>query len=127
MIISKDLEAYLESLTIDGAHKFTPFRGRKNKSPIFPDHYALLLKLTNVPRLKEKVMNGVREVMWNLKKEGGWENYFKHTNSNKKLDSVVTIPEEDSESMMKKIDKEVNNVKHVVFGKMLSRYQLLFS
>ena len=62
-------------------------------------------------------MNGVREVVYNFKREGGWENFNKHTQTNRRLDHVVEIPEEDTELMMKKIDKEVNKVKHAVFGK----------
>ena len=49
IIVSTDLEKNIESFVIDSDKKFTPFRSRKNKSPVFPDHYALLLKLKNIP------------------------------------------------------------------------------
>ena len=122
VIISKNLERYVEELKIDKDLLFTPFRVKaKSKELVYSDHYALLLSLRNVPRgnSKNQVKNGVRTIVWNTNKKDGWKNYLRETSQNKVLDKISNLNGETTDILFKKINDELINIKHKVFGKVL--------
>ena len=123
VIISKNLEFYLEEMRIDKNLNFTPFRSKpKSKDLIYSDHYALLLCFKNIQvDNKVNVRNGVRHICWNTNKKDGWKNYFRETNMNKNLDKVMSTKGSNPNAMIKKIEKEVTNIKYKVFGKVSSK------
>ena len=75
-IVSKNLEKFFVNMTIDNNLTMTPCRPRKKDKVVYPDHYAILVSFENIPKKEKKVRNGIRNVIWNTKKEGGWDEYF---------------------------------------------------
>ena len=56
--------------------------------------------------------------MWNLAKEGGWEQYNKISEEySKVLEKVVESKDTNIEEKMKKFDKIHNKIKYKAFGK----------
>ena len=104
-------------MIIDSSLKMTPCRTTATSKLVHPDHYAMLVKFENVPMKTKVVKNGVREVIWNTHKVGGWERYHAETDVNRKLESVMLLKEDDVESKVKIINKELTRIKHKVFGK----------
>ena len=49
IIVSKDLEQYIDTLQIDSERRFTPFKQNKGKTLSFPDHFGLCLKFKRNP------------------------------------------------------------------------------
>ena len=119
VIISKNIEKYLDKMVIDKDLKFTPYRSKaKDKKLIYTDHYAIVLNFKDIPvSSTKKVQNGTRRVIWNTNKEKGWANYFKETNENKILEKVKAMDDANTEEMMRRYEKEVTRVKYKVFGK----------
>ena len=83
----------------------------------YPDHYAILTRFKNIPLRKNKVKNGVRETMWNTRKPGGWQRYFKETDKNKVFDRIANVSDKDVEKTFQEIEKELTKIKHKSFGK----------
>ena len=119
VIISKNLEIYMKEMIIDKNLSWTPFRSKpKSKDLVYSDHYAIILSFNGIQvSNKVNVRNGVRETHWNTNKKDGWKNYFQETNMNRVLDKVCSSEGVHPNVMMKRIDKEVTNVKYKVFGK----------
>ena len=75
-IVSCELQPYVRNLVVDSQQEFTVFRAvRKGMSyeRVYSNHYTYILTLGNLPRLKERKEENL--TAWNLKKEGGWEQY----------------------------------------------------
>ena len=88
---------------------------------VYPDHFPFLLSFKNLP-LKTNVKNcGPKYTLWNTNKEGGWEKYKNFTEENIKLDEVAVDCSEDPNHMMTKINKELNRIKYLSFGKVKNR------
>ena len=75
IIISKGLYKYVESLTIDKYRKFTPCHSINKSRTVYPDHYALLLKMKNIPKQKEKPKKAPKKIIWNTNVPDGWKKY----------------------------------------------------
>ena len=103
---------------IDSEQQETPFRskGKSKNSLVFPDHYAIVVTFKYIPTIRDTVKNCVRSTVWNLNKKGGWEIYFKETNKNKALNSILSIVNNDSNVINSKNDRELTNVKFKAFG-----------
>ena len=83
---------------------------------VYPDHFPVLLTLTNLPL--EKEVHDEKVVRWNLAKDGGWEEYRKGSEKiEEKILGVVGNHEISIEEKMKEIDKIHNKVKYKSFGK----------
>ena len=67
VIISADLEPYLNSMVIDTEFEYAPFRVRKVKKgetrKIYPDHYPIVVKFKNLPTQQ---IQSERASNWNL-------------------------------------------------------------
>ena len=52
-----------------------------------------------------------KKVIWNTKKEGGWETYKTLTSDNKQFERKVEKQNHDSDKMMRVIAKEIEKTK----------------
>ena len=86
IIVHSDLGKYVESMKIDSKLLFTPYRVKSKAKLVYSDHYAILLNFKDIPIADQKVRNGVRHTIWNIRKEEGWANYFEKTKSNKRIE-----------------------------------------
>ena len=90
-IISNSLLGYIESLVIDDAMNFTPYRVLSDSNVVYTDHYSLLLKMKDIPVSSVHKKVSSHSTRWNTNKEGGWSTYENLTAENKVLDSVLDI------------------------------------
>ena len=91
VIISKNMEKYFDSMVIDSNLENTPCRVKSKSKIVYTGHYSMLVSFKNIPLKGEKVKNGIREVIWNTKREGGWIRYKEDTNQNQRLESIANI------------------------------------
>ena len=70
IIVSKNFFKYIDKLEIDLDLKFTPSRSVKGVLK-FPDHYALLLKLKNIPTKPPTKLTMNKSIIWNTRKKDG--------------------------------------------------------
>ena len=99
----------------------TPCRPISRTKVMYPDHYASLLIFKNLPLKSKQKVGGPKLTIWNTNKEGGWENYKKLTEENPKLEEVAKDTSNDPDQMMNKLDKELNRIKYISFGKVKIR------
>ena len=107
---------YIDKLVIDKDLNWTPARHISKKKLRFTNHNAIIFKLKNLPKKSSK-KNGTKPIIWNTKKQGGWELYNKSTEENEKMKEIVKEDSDDVNAMMHKISKELNKVKYKAFGK----------
>ena len=69
IIISKGLLKYVKVMTIDKDLNFTPGRPVSKKKMVYPDHYAIILEMKNLPLSNGKRSACERFKTWNLNKE----------------------------------------------------------
>ena len=115
IIVSKDLVAHIDQVTIDSDLTFTPGRATRN-GLCYTDHYSILFSLQNLPLANAKRSKKRSIQMWNLNKEGGWAKYTSLTENNEKL-AKTTVKNSDVTKVMKSIDNELTKVKFQSFGK----------
>ena len=89
IIVSKEIEQYVVELNIDKELQWTPSRNYKGQLK-FPDHFALLLTL-NIPMANTKHIPTKKNIIWNTKKQNGWERYKAITENNKELDRATNM------------------------------------
>ena len=116
VIVSANLVKYIDNLEIDSKLGWTPSRPVKGNLK-FPDHYALLLSLKNIPMMKTLTIPPRKEVVWNTRKKGGWEKYRSKTENNPVFIRAAESQEEDGSVVLKKVDKELTRIKYSCFGK----------
>ena len=115
VIVSKEIEQYVEELNIDKELQWTPSRNYKGQLK-FPDHFALLLTL-NIPMANTKHIPTKKNIIWNTKKQNGWERYKAITENNKELDRATNMESDDPEVIWKIIDTQMTKAKFASFGK----------
>ena len=123
-MVSQELLQHVDSLVIDKHRTFTPYRPVSKSKVNFTDHYSLLLSFKNLPMASGSRYNkGVRKVIWNTNRAGGWDTFKQLTSDNKVLQEVADADNDSPEKMMKKLDKEVTRIKHEAFGKVKVRFK----
>ena len=70
-----------------------------------------------MPLQTSQAKAGAKFCIWNTDKEGGWDKFKELTEDNEKLLEVARDITGDVDVMMKTIDKELNRIKYVSFGK----------
>ena len=55
IIMSKNLFKYVKEVTIDKDRKYTPFHVTGKRRIVYPDHFAIIVKMENIPRREAKV------------------------------------------------------------------------
>ena len=56
---------------------------------VYPDHYAIILEMKNLPISNGKSFSCERFKTWNLNKEGGWERFQECTEDNETLKKEI--------------------------------------
>ena len=118
VILSTELLKYVDKLIVDSQMKYIASRPISKKKVVYPDHYPLILSFKNLPlKSSQKVINP-KFTLWDTNKAGGWDVYHALTEDNAKLREIAEDTEEDNpDTIMTAIDKELNRVKFVAFGK----------
>ena len=118
VIISADLEPFLQSLVVDTEFEFGPARIRKvqNKlKKIYSDHFPVIVKLKNLPTRKIKTQTVSH---WNLNVPEGLKTYKALSdNIADKMNKVIENKSLSIEEVKKKTDALQNKVKFQAFGK----------
>jgi hypothetical protein len=109
---------------IDKDFHFTPGKPIGRTKMCYPDHYAILFKMKNIPLSNGKSPSNEKFKMWNLNKEDGWKNFHALTEENENLRKIIVNDAEDSTKLMGNIDTELTKVKFRVFGKVTVRNEL---
>ena len=120
IIVSRDLFKHVDEVFIDKELKFTPGNPGQGKV-VYPDHYAIILKMKNLPLATNKSKENSKFQTWNLNKEGGWGKYKELTDANEKLNRVINSYENNPTIIMKEIDKELTKAKFRAFDKVTVR------
>ena len=118
-VVSRELLPFVKSLEIDADRKFTVTRavraGSRYKA-VPSDHFTCILTLTDLPRVQER--RGDKQVVWNLRKEGGWEKYEILSNKySELLEKVILNEVTNIEEKMVKFDNILDKIKYQAFGK----------
>ena len=116
VIVSENLFKYVEKLEIDKDLRWTPSRVTKGRLK-YSDHYSLLLMFKGIPKKMERVVGKKKPIIWNTKKPGCWEEYYKKTNDNPALENAVETEKNDPNKLMKNIKKKMTSLKYKCFGK----------
>ena len=121
VLVSKNLVKYVERLEIDSVQKYKLARTTVKNGKLgstSTDHYPMIFKLKGIP-LKQMTAERVeKEIVWNLRKEGGWEKYHEITEI--KCDELVKVTSNNDESIeviAEKFDKIHEKIKFASFGK----------
>ena len=115
VVVSSNLGKFIDKLQIDKNQEWTASRSVKGELK-YPDHYALLLTFKGIPMKAPTVFPGRKTIRWNTRKRMGWENYKMKTEYNEAL-LRAAVMEEDSEEVLKSINKELTKIKFACFGK----------
>ena len=116
VIVSTNLLKFIEKLEVDKNLNWTPSRAVKNHLK-FPDHYALLLTMKNIPMKHSHTFPPKKYVLWNTRKKDGWLKYREKTDMNQVLLKLAERDDVDPETLLAKIEKELTSVKFAAFGK----------
>ena len=114
VIVSSELETYIESLQIDKNMFFTPSRP-VHKALRHSDHYALLFVLRNLPANQCTKIHSENVVRWNTNKPGGWEKYYELTSDSIKLLEICQETSVEADNLTRKFDKELESIKYKSF------------
>ena len=87
----------------------------------FPDHFGICLKFKGIPLKSTQAEIKKKYTRWNTNRENGWKSYLELTTDNKKLEEIASSDTKDPEIVMNSIDKEMNSVKFIAFGKVKVR------
>ena len=118
VIISADLEPFLESLVVDTEFEFGLARVRKVKNKlkkIHSDHYPIIVKFQNLPT--QKILTP-KTSHWNLTVPEGWKIYEDLSdNISNKMDEIIENKSLSIEEVKKKTDALQTKIKFQAFGK----------
>ena len=115
IIVSENLEKYLDKVIIDTERKFSPYHAMKDKRLTYSDHYPLLLSMKNIPMKIRKNLSIQKETIWNTNRPGGWNQYKLLTEYNENLDNINN--DVSPEKMMNATNREMNRIMYKSFGK----------
>ena len=118
VIVCKQLFPFVKSLRIDSRRDISlkrPGWKKGKKILTYADHYTLVLKVQDLPRVKKDDSTNVR---WNLEKEGGWEEYKRLSqNISGKIEEVVDDKNISVQEVKHKFDKIHKKILFQSFGK----------
>ena len=96
----------------------TPCRTTTAGRVIYSDHLGIKVVFKDIPKINKKANLRKKVIKWNLGKEEGWIKFKELTTDNKVLDDIANGNSEDVEDISYKIEREINNIKYMSFGKM---------
>ena len=118
-VVSAELLPYVQSLVIDSKREMAVTRAVKvgtRYKAVPSDHFTCILTLTDLPRVQER--KGENQVVWNLKKEGGWNKYQLLTDKySDYLEQVISDKNTNIEEKYSKFEKVHDKIKYKAFGK----------
>ena len=117
-IASRELLPYITRLTIDSGRELAVGRVvkmGKNYRTIYSDHYTCILTLENLPTVQTNKPE--KCTIWNLAKEGGWDEYKYLTKKYAQKISEAIEEGGNIEEKMRKFDKIHNKIKFKAFGR----------
>ena len=121
VIVSQELLKYVDTFVIDDARSFTPCRPRSRDVLTYSDHYSLLVHFKALPTgIKKNSVTGT-STKWNTNKVDGWLTYKALSTDNKVMEDVASDDKSSATTLMKKLDRELLNLKHKAFGKVKVR------
>ena len=124
IIVSRDLFKHVDEVVIDKELNFTPGNPIGQGKVVYPDHYALILKMKNLPLATNKNISNQKFKAWNLNKEGGWSKFKELTDSNVKFRRIINGSEDNPTVIMNEIEKELTKAKFQAFDKVTVRKEL---
>ena len=122
IIISKELNKFVEVMIIDKNLTLTPARVINKSKVVYSDHYAIIFRLKNIPLRSKQQFTGQKYTRWNTNKVGGWQIYKELTNNNAKLEEVVEEGIDNSTVAMKTINQALEKSKFQAFGKVKVKF-----
>ena len=118
VIVSADLELFLESLTIDTEFKYGPARVRKvNKKlkKINSDHFPIVVRFKSLPT---KRIVAAKAGSWKLNIPEGWKTYQRLSDEiSGKMDDIIENTSLSIEEVKKRVDTLQTKIKFQSFGK----------
>ena len=117
-VVSCELLPYVHNLVIDSGREMAVARAvkmGKTFKMVYSDHFTCLLTFTNLPRRKEAKKE--KKVVWNLAKEGGWDQYKVLTDVYSEALRKVIETDNTVEEKMNKFEKIHDKIKYKAFGK----------
>ena len=121
VIVSRDLEPFIEKLEIDSLRKFAPVRPISKTKSISSDHFPLILTFVANFNTKKITKKPGSYTMWNTNKEGGWDCYKELTDDHDIFEKVLNDDDDDTKVSntvkMGKIEQIMDKVKYTAFGK----------
>ena len=118
VVVCKRLFPFIKSLKIDSKREISlkrPGFKKGKKTLTFADHYTLVLKIENLPKVKKE---DEKEMRWNLKKKDGWSEYKRLSeNISKKIEEVVDDKNMSVQEVKSKFDQIHNKILFQAFGK----------
>jgi hypothetical protein len=118
-VVSSELRPYVKSLMVDSDREITVSRAVRRGSGyqrVYSDHYTCILTLGNLPRVRERKEE--KRVVWNLAKEGGWEQYSLLSEKySEVLENIIESKEISVEEKMIQFDRIHDKIKFKAFGK----------
>ena len=125
VIVSKELESFIEQVSIDSKQLYSPISSNSKHKVIRSDHFPVILTFSpSFSSNKEsKVERKETYTMWNTNKPGGWERYKENSNRVDLFKDIVVCGNEKNETteLMAKLDKAMTKVNHMSFGKVKRR------
>ena len=104
IIVSRDLFKHVDEVIIDKELEFTPGNPTGQGKVVYPDHYAMILKMKSIPLASNRNSASSKYQTWNLNKEGGWQKYQEITDANEIFNRLVNNNEDNPTVIMKEID-----------------------
>jgi hypothetical protein len=116
--VSRELLPFVQKLVIDSGRDMAVARavkmGRKYEL-VYSDHFTCLLSFSNLPRRQEA--KEAKQVVWNLAKAGGWDQYKLLTNEYSQALRKAIFSEATIEQKMTRFEKIHDKIKYKAFGK----------
>ena len=75
------------------------------------------MTLKNLPTKAASTVAPRKQIIWNTRKRDGWKRYKEKTEKNAKLEKIANSDEANHDTVFKAIEKELNNTKHISFGR----------
>ena len=118
VIVSADLEPFLESMTVDTEFKYGPARVRKvnNKlKKIHSDHFPMVVRFQNLPTKRIVTTKAGR---WKLNVPEGWKSYQRLSDKiSGKMDDIIDNKALSIEEVTKKVEALHTKIQFQAFGK----------
>ena len=114
VIVSLELETYIDSIVIDSGMKLAPFRPLSKNLSKQSDHFPLIVTFVeNFTCIKEKKVVKSNHTIWNTNREGGWKIYQEMTDNAEPFEKIFDEVEiTDTTKAMKNVKKALDKIRY---------------